>query len=222
MLSHLPLPPHSLECIDPAHQEFVIARLTEAWRNALGAGLDPSRLILELRQTDDARRPPSQSAAVLPFPGENMPDCPPYQPTWSLSVQAVPLQPCFVVTAERAGSPISVRTQKFFPPDPRPVASLPAHVTSPQWDSGRRTLLYGGLIVKEFRQRAANQVLILAAFQELEWPRRIDDPLPRGRGMVAKQRLRETIRSLNTFQRNPLLTFKADGTGTGVAWCGRS
>ncbi len=75
--------------------------------------------------------------------------------------------------------------------------------------------------MKEFRQRAENQVLILAALEELSWPRRIDDPLPRRAGVDPKQRLREVVRALNRRQRNALITFAADGTGTGVVWRGR-
>ena len=49
----------------------------------------------------------------------------------------------------------------------------------PQWNSDRRELRFHNKIVKRFnRGRATNQVLVLAAFEEQQWVRKIDDPLP--------------------------------------------
>ncbi len=56
------------------------------------------------------------------------------------------------------------------------------------------------------------------AFQEEGWPVRIDDPLPPVSESEPKQRLRETIRSLNRNQKERLVRFKGDGTGEGVLW----
>jgi ferredoxin-NADP reductase/Fe-S-cluster-containing hydrogenase component 2 len=59
----------------------------------------------------------------------------------------------------------------------------------------------------------------LASFQELRWPRRIDDPLTGNAEVEQNRRLRDTVLALN---RNHItasvLVFEADGTGTGIIW----
>jgi hypothetical protein len=94
--------------------------------------------------------------------------------------------------------------------------------SAPFWNDAERVLFFAGRVVKTFRQMAKNQVLLIVAFQELGWPRRIDDPLPRSHGVEPKQRLREAVRGLNGRQKDSLLVFNADGTGTGVLWRPRS
>jgi hypothetical protein len=74
------------------------------------------------------------------------------------------------------------------------------------------------LVVKQYRTPAASQTLILAAFEEDGWPRRIDDPLPVVPGIVAKDRLRTAIRDLNRNQQHPAIRFRGDGTGVGIIW----
>jgi len=88
----------------------------------------------------------------------------------------------------------------------------------PQWDSSRRTLVYGKQVVKEFKSQAVNQEIVLAAFEEEEWQFRIDDPLPQHPDIVGKQRLHDTISSLNRNQKRRLLRFRGDGTGEGICW----
>lgn len=63
-----------------------------------------------------------------------------------------------------------------------------------------------------------NQRCILAAFQEEDWPERIDDPLPGHRGIDPKRRLIDTIVCLNKGLTHQLIRFHGDGTGTGVIW----
>ena len=89
----------------------------------------------------------------------------------------------------------------------------------PTWDSNLRELRVGKLVIKRFRQPARNQVAVVAAFQELRWCRRIDDPLPGDSESDPKRRLRDTVFALNRHQitRN-VLVFEADGTGTGIIW----
>ena len=81
-----------------------------------------------------------------------------------------------------------------------------------------RRLLFGDTLVKAYRASAPNQHRILAAFQEEEWPSRIDDPLPPSRNVHPKHRLHETIAALNSNQKNRLLHFTGDGFGQGVCW----
>jgi hypothetical protein len=88
----------------------------------------------------------------------------------------------------------------------------------PLWDERRRALLVGPKIVKQFRLPSPNQVAILSAFQEEDWPNRIDDPLPPRPEVDPKRRLHDTIKSLNRYHKSRLLRFSGDGTGEGVTW----
>jgi hypothetical protein len=93
----------------------------------------------------------------------------------------------------------------------------------PTWDADVRELRVGNLVIKRFRQPARNQVIVLASFQELRWPCRIDDPLTGNSGIEPKRRLRDTVFALNRCHINKkVLVFEADGTGTGFIWkwCG--
>jgi hypothetical protein len=88
----------------------------------------------------------------------------------------------------------------------------------PHWDRDRHELRVGGQLVKQFRLPSPNQEKVLNAFEEENWPVRIDDPLPPNEKLDAKQRLHDTIKNLNRHQKNPLIRFMGDGTGQGVRW----
>jgi hypothetical protein len=88
----------------------------------------------------------------------------------------------------------------------------------PTWDSERRELWLGSVMVKQLRLYSPNQVAILTAFEEDGWPPRIDDPLPPQRDLEPKRRLHDTLRSLNRNQGNNLIRFIGDGTGEGICW----
>jgi hypothetical protein len=88
----------------------------------------------------------------------------------------------------------------------------------PVWNADIFRLSIGHLVVKEFRGPAKNQQRILAAFQEEDWPLRIDDPLPPIAKLEPVRRLHDTVAALNRHQRNRLLRFSADGVGRGVKW----
>ena len=93
------------------------------------------------------------------------------------------------------------------------------HRPNPTWDADLRELRVGELVVKRFRQPAWNQVRVLASFEELRWPRRIDDPLTGNLGIEPKRRLRDTVFALNRNHATAnVLVFGADGTGTGIIW----
>jgi hypothetical protein len=96
-------------------------------------------------------------------------------------------------------------------------ASAVPHV-KPCWDTDRRELRVGNEVVKHFRVPAKNQEIVLAAFHEDGWPPRIDDPLPPNSECPPKQRLHDTINSLNRKQLRPLIRFLGDGSGEGVRW----
>jgi hypothetical protein len=91
----------------------------------------------------------------------------------------------------------------------------------PHWDRDRRELRWANQLVKQYRLPAPNQELILAAFEEEDWPLSIDDPLPHEPEQDPKQRLHDTIKSLNRHQLRRLLVFTGDGTGEGVRWLQR-
>jgi hypothetical protein len=92
------------------------------------------------------------------------------------------------------------------------------HREVPVWDSDRRELRFHDLLVKQFKLPAPNQEIVLAAFEEEDWPPRIDDPLPGNPSLEAKRRLRETVTSLNRNQKQHLIQFMGDGSGQGVRW----
>lgn len=88
----------------------------------------------------------------------------------------------------------------------------------PHWEPDRHELRLNGVIVKQFKWPAANQETVLAAFQEEDWPFRIDDPLPPQPDQDPKRRLSDTVKCLNRKQRSPLIHFRGDGSGEGVIW----
>jgi hypothetical protein len=83
----------------------------------------------------------------------------------------------------------------------------------PRWDARTREVWFRSRLVKRLRRTAPNQECVLAAFEETGWPRRMDDPLPRG-----ADRLRETVKSLNRGQLWPALRFTIEADGQGLRW----
>jgi hypothetical protein len=102
-------------------------------------------------------------------------------------------------------------------PDATPDDSAGAS-PRPKWDSNLRVLRYGSLVIKLYRQPAANKERVLAAFEEEGWPSRIADPLPPHGDQVPARRLQDVIKGLNHNQQNPLIRFSGDGTGQGIIW----
>lgn len=99
-----------------------------------------------------------------------------------------------------------------------PSKALDEKVVVPKWDSSCRVVTYDGIVVKQFKLPSPNQVAVLTAFEEEGWPSRVDDPLPPRSDIDPKQRLHDTIRSINRNQRHNLLYFRGDGTGCGIIW----
>ena len=89
---------------------------------------------------------------------------------------------------------------------------------TPFYDSELRQLWVGRTVVKRFTQASDAQEIILAVFEEENWPRSIDDPLPVKDDQESKQRLRMAVCNLNRRQLVPLLRFQVIQRGTGVAW----
>jgi hypothetical protein len=89
---------------------------------------------------------------------------------------------------------------------------------TPLWDPDRRQLSYAGILIKEFKSNSPNQESVLMAFEEEGWPPRIYDPLPPQADIEPKERLKNTIKSLNRKQKRPLIRFLGDGTGVAIRW----
>lgn len=121
----------------------------------------------------------------------------------------------FVVT--ETGAKKLALTAALIPPDESPTDSKP-RVIKPEWDPDRRELRIGGCVVKQFRVPAENQQLILTAFQEMDWPTHLDDPLPPVPNQEPKRRLHKVISRLNHNQKTLKIRFHADGTGKGIHW----
>ncbi|WP_404305666.1 hypothetical protein [Neorhodopirellula lusitana] len=128
-----------------------------------------------------------------------------FRPTGNLSFCE---QTCVVLT--EAGAAILDRTTA--------TIAAPAQCYHPDWDGDARRLCFNGTLVKVFKWRAANQEVVLAAFQEEGWPSRIDDPLSPSPELDSKRRLSDTIKCLNRKQVNSIIHFRGDGTGEGIVW----
>ena len=145
-----------------------------------------------------------------------------FQPTGDLTFAD---RTCFVLTSHgvdlSSGQPDAMDGPKSIGlPTLHVSQAIPTlrRVCLPIWDEGRRILFWDGQVVKQFKRRAVNQELILSAFQEENWPDRIDDPLAPEPCIDMKRRLNATIRCLNHGQDHSLLQFHGDGTGEGIVW----
>ena len=67
----------------------------------------------------------------------------------------------------------------------------------PHWDARSRELWFGNRLIKQFQVPAANQEIVLDAFEERGWPPCIDDPLPTDGEVDPKHRLQNTLLRLN-------------------------
>jgi hypothetical protein len=131
----------------------------------------------------------------------------------------MPEETCFVLTDE--GLTLLTQLGASWPLQSQPGRVGPTAGSVdvlPTWDVAARELRLGALLVKRFKQPAAKQETILAAFQEEGWPFRIDDPLPPHANRDSKRQLHDTINNLNRRQLHPLIRFLGDGKGEGVCW----
>ncbi len=90
-----------------------------------------------------------------------------------------------------------------------PVESPRPPVMEIVWHGDRRELEIDSRPVKQFRQRAPSQTAVLAAFQEEDWPERIDTP-------VREDQLGDAVSRLNKWSKAHGLEFSRDGTGKGI------
>jgi len=129
---------------------------------------------------------------------------------------------CFVLTAAGANfaGQLCSTPRALGGPRPSPASSPRPAVWSavPRWNAECHELRWGAKLVKQFREPARNQELILAAFDEEGWPSHMDDPLPNNSNSDSKERLHDTIKRLNRHQVNRLIQFRGDGSGSGIIW----
>jgi len=92
----------------------------------------------------------------------------------------------------------------------------PLAVDKPHFDDARRELSAGSVVIMRVI-RPRNQERVLRAFQEQNWPPRIDDPLGDD-AAIADNKLRDVVYLLNRSQKPWLIQFTCDGTGSGVRW----
>jgi hypothetical protein len=78
-------------------------------------------------------------------------------------------------------------------------------------------LWLGAVLIKRFRVPTENQEIILAVFEESEWPERIDAPLPTKRELDTTRLLHDAIKALNRTQMQPLV-FSRNGHGWSIRW----
>ena len=102
------------------------------------------------------------------------------------------------------------------PASPGKTSGRMKQMLRPRFDPEYRSLWLGESFVRRYTVLARLQTCILAAFDELNWCRRIDDPLPPNGTSDPKARLRDIIHNLNASQ--DAIHFYADGTGCGVCW----
>ncbi len=89
---------------------------------------------------------------------------------------------------------------------------------TPRWDVVAHELWWAGRLVNRFRNDAANRKAVLDEFEGQGWPSRITDPIPRVAGLSAKNRRRETIRSLNLGLVAGTIRFFLNGSAQGIWW----
>lgn len=80
------------------------------------------------------------------------------------------------------------------------------------------SLWWSNRVVKKLRGQAKCQRLVLAALQELNWPPRIDDPLPPSGVTNPKECRRQTVRHLDARHAFPALQFWVAEDGEGISW----
>jgi hypothetical protein len=88
----------------------------------------------------------------------------------------------------------------------------------PSYDVRSRILRWRGEVAKRLARKAPCQETVLQAFHMAGWPERIADPLGEELDFDPKERLRETVKSLNKGLAEGTIRFRADGTGRGVRW----
>lgn len=87
----------------------------------------------------------------------------------------------------------------------------------PSWNKQAGELLYRGKIIRSVRPIARCIITVLDSFEELFWENPHEDPLG-GESEKQRERLRDTIASLNAHIEPLTIRFSSDGTGERLIW----
>ena len=126
-----------------------------------------------------------------------------------LKVQSV-FSPLLSLSFTTADPQIDCRIYAAYPSAPNGIV-LPSY--QPHFDQATGRLSFGGQVIRTYSRRATNCFPVLRAFEELNWPPCIDDPLSGGKNSA---RLNNTVRTLKTNLR--LIEFYAAGDGASFGW----
>jgi hypothetical protein len=88
----------------------------------------------------------------------------------------------------------------------------------PCWDTRSQCLYFQAKLIKEFRQVAENQTVVLDAFEQSGWEEVIDNPLPTSPFVDRLEQLYETVKSLNRSMRRSSIHFHTVRQGTAIRW----
>src|SRR5262249_1221799 len=88
----------------------------------------------------------------------------------------------------------------------------------PKWDRDCQELRIGQAVVRQFKVASAFEEMILAAFEELHWPRRIAKPLPPEGDNGLSRRLQGAVDALNRRQKWAVIQFAVEGDAAGINW----
>ncbi len=115
--------------------------------------------------------------------------------------------------AQRASKPLLAEVPAEHQINECSPAQTAEHVR-PKWDRNRLELRIGSAVVRQFKIPAANEEVLLAAFEEHGWPPEIANPLPTATPPAC---LQQTVEALNRRQKKQLIRFLAVADNL-VAW----
>jgi hypothetical protein len=90
--------------------------------------------------------------------------------------------------------------------------------TTPKYDLFRGELSLDGKFVHRFRLQAKNQIAILTAFEESDWPEWIDDPLYGRSGTYSEKRSHNAVYMLNLASADAPIRFQYDAHTREIGW----
>lgn len=91
-------------------------------------------------------------------------------------------------------------------------------IERPSWKPDSGELWWQGRVIRRFRHDAANQRMVLDAFEAAAWPRRLPNPFQLRKMPNAKKRLHWTIADFNACLDDSVpLRFRGDGRN-GICW----
>jgi hypothetical protein len=212
----------------PGRQHKALELLWEAYAEALAHQLEPWEFAVSFESLRLSGLAESDLRAWLcerlvehrqeSFPEEGRGRC--FHPIATL---AIPENTCVVLTEAGiqhvqalglAGRPAgSFRTARTLGNGNAALVRL-----KPHYDSETRQLWLGDHLVKQLKQTAEHQHVVLLAFEEDGWPEWIDDPLTQKPGQDPQQHLHEVVGNLNRYQNLPGVHFRCGGNGTRVRW----